>query len=27
VEDGETEKLFTSPDDTRTRDYVTGRFG
>jgi phosphate transport system ATP-binding protein len=27
VEDGETEKLFTNPDDTRTRDYVTGRFG
>jgi phosphate transport system ATP-binding protein len=27
VEAGDTEKLFTNPDDTRTRDYVTGRFG
>ena len=27
VEYDETEKLFTRPDDTRTEDYVTGRFG
>ena len=27
VEAGETEKMFDSPDDPRTLDYVTGRFG
>ena len=27
VETGRTEKLFTVPDDKRTNDYVTGRFG
>jgi len=27
VEFGETERLFTSPSDKRTQDYVTGRFG
>ena len=27
VEYGETEKIFENPDDKRTRDYVTGRFG
>jgi len=27
VEAGETEKLFSDPDDPRTLDYVTGRFG
>jgi phosphate transport system ATP-binding protein len=27
VELGPTQKIFTSPDDKRTEDYVTGRFG
>jgi phosphate transport system ATP-binding protein len=27
VEYDDTQKLFTRPDDTRTQDYVTGRFG
>jgi phosphate transport system ATP-binding protein len=27
VEFGPTSKIFTSPDDRRTEDYVTGRFG
>ncbi len=27
VEYGETEKIFTTPKETRTRDYLTGRFG
>ena len=27
VEFGETSKIFTSPDDPRTQDYITGRFG
>jgi phosphate transport system ATP-binding protein len=27
VEYGETEKIFTSPDDGRTEAYITGRFG
>jgi phosphate transport system ATP-binding protein len=27
VEYGETTKIFTSPDDRRTQDYITGRFG
>jgi phosphate transport system ATP-binding protein len=27
VEFGPTDKIFTRPDDKRTEDYVTGRFG
>lgn len=27
VEDGDTDKMFTNPDDQRTQDYITGRFG
>ena len=27
VERGPTEKIFTNPDDPRTQDYITGRFG
>ena len=27
VEQGETEKMFTTPDDKRTQDYITGRVG
>jgi phosphate transport system ATP-binding protein len=27
VEYGETEKIFTTPDNKRTEDYITGRFG
>jgi phosphate transport system ATP-binding protein len=27
VEQGPTQKLFENPDDQRTLDYVTGRFG
>ncbi len=27
VEFGETPKIFTSPEDARTQDYITGRFG
>ncbi len=27
VEYGETPKIFTNPDDKRTQDYITGRFG
>jgi phosphate transport system ATP-binding protein len=27
VEYGPTRKIFTSPDDKRTEDYITGRFG
>jgi phosphate transport system ATP-binding protein len=27
VEFGETEKIFTNPDDQRTEDYVSGKFG
>jgi len=27
VEAGPTEKIFTNPDDRRTEDYITGRFG
>jgi phosphate transport system ATP-binding protein len=27
VEEGETSKIFTNPGDTRTLDYITGRFG
>jgi phosphate transport system ATP-binding protein len=27
VEEGPTQKIFTNPDDKRTQDYITGRFG
>ncbi|TFH25403.1 MAG: phosphate ABC transporter ATP-binding protein [Myxococcales bacterium] len=27
VEEGETERIFTNPTDSRTQDYITGRFG
>jgi phosphate transport system ATP-binding protein len=27
VEEAETSKIFTNPDDSRTQDYITGRFG
>ena len=27
IEFGETTRLFTSPADRRTQDYITGRFG
>lgn len=27
VEYGDTEKLFSQPEDKRTEDYITGRFG
>jgi phosphate transport system ATP-binding protein len=27
VEEGETSHIFTNPDDERTQDYITGRFG
>jgi phosphate transport system ATP-binding protein len=27
VEFTDTDKLFTNPDDSRTEDYVTGKFG
>jgi phosphate transport system ATP-binding protein len=27
VEQGATEKIFTTPEDRRTQDYITGRFG
>ena len=27
VEEGDTEKMFTNPDEQRTQDYITGRFG
>ena len=27
VEEGETSKIFMSPEDSRTQDYITGRFG
>jgi phosphate transport system ATP-binding protein len=27
VEYAPTEKVFTNPDDSRTEDYVTGKFG
>ena len=27
VEYAETDKIFTNPDDKRTEDYVTGKFG
>ncbi|HEX2536951.1 MAG TPA: phosphate ABC transporter ATP-binding protein, partial [Pseudolabrys sp.] len=27
IEFGDTSKILTSPDDRRTQDYITGRFG
>jgi phosphate transport system ATP-binding protein len=27
VEYGDTQKIFTNPEDQRTQDYITGRFG
>jgi phosphate transport system ATP-binding protein len=27
VESGPTQKIFSAPEDSRTLDYVTGRFG
>ncbi len=27
IETGETNKIFTNPDKTKTQDYITGRFG
>ena len=27
VEEGDTRQIFTNPKDTRTQDYITGRFG
>ena len=27
VEFGETTRMFTTPNDRRTQDYITGRFG
>jgi phosphate transport system ATP-binding protein len=27
VEFGKTKKIFTNPEDKRTEDYITGRFG
>jgi phosphate transport system ATP-binding protein len=27
IEVGQTKKIFTNPDDKRTEDYITGRFG
>jgi len=27
IEFGPTDKIFTSPVDRRTQDYITGRFG
>ena len=27
VEEGATDKMFTNPDDKRTQDYITGRYG
>jgi phosphate transport system ATP-binding protein len=27
VEFGETTRIFTTPTDRRTQDYITGRFG
>ena len=27
IEFGDTTKIFTKPDDKRTEDYITGRFG
>jgi len=27
VEEGDTTQMFTNPNDKRTQDYITGRFG
>jgi len=27
VESGPTDEIFTNPKDSRTQDYITGRFG
>ena len=27
VEENDTDKMFTNPDDQRTQDYIMGRFG
>jgi phosphate transport system ATP-binding protein len=27
IEFGQTEKIFTNPDNSRTQEYITGRFG
>jgi phosphate transport system ATP-binding protein len=27
IEFGDTQKIFTKPSDSRTQDYITGRFG
>ena len=27
VEEGDTERIFTNPENQRTQDYITGRFG
>ena len=27
IEFGETEQIFTNPKDSKTQDYITGRFG
>ena len=27
IEYGDTEKMFSNPEDKRTEDYITGRFG
>jgi phosphate transport system ATP-binding protein len=27
VEMGDTDEIFTNPQDQRTQDYITGRFG
>jgi phosphate transport system ATP-binding protein len=27
VETGDTDQMFTAPQDKRTQDYITGRFG
>jgi phosphate transport system ATP-binding protein len=27
IEFGETSRMFTNPNDRRTQDYITGRFG
>ena len=27
IEFGDTQKIFTKPNDSRTQDYITGRFG
>jgi len=27
IESGDTEKIFTDPQEAKTQDYITGRFG